>query len=80
MSRITLDCLGLNKKAKIIKIDNDNLFKRRLMDLGFIEGNIVQCVLVSPFKDPIAYKVLNTVIAVRKKDSKKILVEVINDD
>lgn len=79
MNKITLDCLQLNQKGKIISINNKEDIRRRLMDLGFIEGNEVKCVLYSPFNDPVAYKILNTIIALRKEDSKYIDVEVIKN-
>lgn len=80
MNIITLDCLQINQKGKIVKVNSKDNIKRRLLDLGFIEGNIVTCLLYSPFNDPIAYKVLNTVIALRREDSKDIEVEVIYND
>ncbi len=74
--RTTLDKLELGKKAKIISLNNSNI-KRRLMDIGLIEDSIVFCYLVSPLKDPIAYKIKNAVIAIRKSDGKDIEVEVL---
>ena len=45
-----------------------DVYKRQVM---------VSAILQSPFKDPIAYKIKNTVIALRNEDSKQILVEVL---
>ena len=47
--------------------------RQRLMDLGFVPGTKVQCVLISPFGDPKAYFIRGTVIALRKKDSSTVL-------
>lgn len=47
--------------------------RRRLMDIGFVEGTKVECVRISPFKDPKAYLVRGAVIALRKEDAKTIL-------
>lgn len=73
-----LDCLKIGDKAKIISLDNIGSIRRRLLDLGFVPGTIVECVLISPFKDPIAYKVHNAIIALRKNDSKLIRIEAIS--
>lgn len=46
--------------------------KRRLIELGFAPGSVVKCIGRSPLGDPTAYLVKNTVIALRKNDSKNI--------
>ena len=65
--------------VKIKKVNGDNDLKRRLLDLGFLPNNWVQCVLISPLKDPKAYKINNSVITIRNKDAKNIEVEYARD-
>ena len=48
--------------------------RRRLMDIGFVEGTEVECVGVSPWGDPSAYYLRGAVIALRKKDSQTVLI------
>lgn len=50
--------------------------RRRLQDIGLIEGTIVQCVGISPLKDPAAYLIRGAVIALRCEDAKKIVIEI----
>ena len=69
---MTLDMLDMNKKAVIKKVTGLEILKRRLLDLGFIPGNITECVLISPFRDPKAYLIDNNVIALRNIDAKYI--------
>jgi len=71
----TLDSLKIGKCCKVVKVNNNGTIKRRLLDLGLIPGTVVKAVLSSPFKDPIAYKIRNATIAIRKCDSKNIIVE-----
>ena len=71
----TLDSLKLKEKGIIRKIECNDSVKRRLLDLGLIEGTIIELILISPFKDPKAYKVRGTVIALRQEDTKNIYVE-----
>ena len=73
---MTLDKLDINKKARVISINNSSI-KRRLLDIGLIEGSIITSYLKSPFNDPIAYKIKNAIIAIRKCDSKEIEVELL---
>lgn len=75
MSKITLNNLKIGKSAKVISLNNIGTIKRRLLDIGLTPGTIVTSYLESPFKDPIAYKIKNAIIAIRKSDSKEIEVE-----
>jgi len=68
----TLDNILLNEVVTINKINGESQLKRRLLDLGFLPNSFVQCVLISPFKDPKAYKINGSVIAIRNKDAKNI--------
>ena len=71
----TLDNLKLKEKGIIRKVECNESIKRRLLDLGLIEGTIIELILISPFKDPRAYKVRGTTIALRQEDTKNIYVE-----
>lgn len=55
--------------AEIECLHNTGSIKRRLQDLGIVEGTRVQCVHISPFGSPIAYGVRGTVIALRTEDA-----------
>lgn len=72
---MTLSELELNQKCVIKKLNSTGIIHRRFQDLGLIPGNVVSCVLISPFKDPKAYKVNGMVLAIRNEDSKLIEVE-----
>ena len=71
---ISLNELNIKKKGVIKEITCDDNIKRRLLDLGLIEGTNIELVLVSPFKDPKAYEVRGTTIALREEDAKKIYI------
>lgn len=49
--------------------------KRRLYDLGFTNGALVQLLLISPSKHIKAYLIRNSVIALRNSDASKIEVD-----
>lgn len=71
----SLDNLEIGKTAKVISINNKGSIKRRLLDLGIVPSSLITAVLGSPFNDPIAYKVKNAIVAIRKSDSRDIMVE-----
>lgn len=69
---INLNQLPLYKNGIIKDINCEDGIKRRLLDLGLVNGTIIKPVLVSPSKDPRAFEVRNTIIAIRKKDAHNI--------
>ncbi|MEH7120041.1 FeoA family protein [Neobacillus vireti] len=63
------------EKGNVIKITSLNLegvMRRRLLDLGFVTGALVEVVRKSPLGDPIAFRVSQTTIALRKEESSQI--------
>ena len=64
-------------KAIITGLCAEGGIRRRLQDLGFVEGSQVDCVNVSPLGDPTAYRISNTIIALRHEDADTIKVRVI---
>lgn len=48
--------------------------RRRLQDLGLVEGARVECVGRSPGGDPSAYLICGAVIAIRAQDGRNVLV------
>ncbi len=72
-----LSDLKVGDKAIIKKMVTNENIKRRLLDLGLIEGTKIECVLKSFCNDPLAYIIRGAVIAIRKSDSSNIEVELI---
>ncbi len=71
----TLDQLKLNEYGIVKAIQCDSNIKRRLLDMGLIKGTKIKPVLVSPSKDPRAFEIRGTLIAIRKEDAIKIEIE-----
>ncbi|KSU62742.1 iron transporter FeoA [[Bacillus] enclensis] len=63
--------------VQIISMDLTGVMRRRLLDLGFVPGNVVTVVNKSPLGDPIAFRVSGTVIALRKEESSNIYGEMV---
>jgi ferrous iron transport protein A len=69
---MNLNDLQLNSVGKIEKIDCDDSIKRRLLDLGLVRGTKIVPILASPSKDPRAFLVRGSIIAIRKEEAEKI--------
>ena len=72
--KIRLCDLPLNKSGVIITIDLPQSRLRRLMDMGIMEGTKLTAAFRSISKTPIAFRINNTLIALRASDCKKILI------
>lgn len=71
----TLHNMHEGTSAKVKTLLNEGSMRRRLQDMGLIEGTKVICLQRSPAGDPIAYLIRGAVIALREEESSKILVE-----
>lgn len=67
---MSLDKLDIDKTAIISNLNCKGDLRRRLLDLGLLNGTPIKAVLSSPIGNPIAYEVRGTTIALRKEDSK----------
>jgi ferrous iron transport protein A len=64
----------IGERAVILKASAEKELLRRFYDIGLIPGSTVVLLHKSPLGDPYAIEVSGSVIAVRKKDLKNILV------
>ncbi len=70
----TLSMLEEGESAIVSELCLDGAIRRRLQDIGLIEGTMVRCLQKSPSGDPAAYLIRGAVIALRKQDAGRILV------
>ena len=72
---ITLYRVPEGKTAKVRSLQSTGSMRRRLQDIGLIEGTNVRCLQRSPAGDPVAYLIRGAVIAIRSEDCRNILVQ-----
>lgn len=70
----SLKKLNRGQKAVITRLESADDIRRRLQDMGLIEGTSVECVGKSPLGDPAAYLVRGAVIALRSQESDRIFI------
>lgn len=75
MRKNKLSDLKKGDKAIIKDIKVEGAMKRRLLDIGLIKDSTIECALESPLKDPKAYWIRGTLIAIRNNDANKIIIE-----
>ncbi len=72
--KVCLSDLKRGQKAIISKLAAYDDMRRRLQDIGLIEGTVVECMGKSPLGDPTAYLIRGAVIALRSEDAGRVLV------
>ena len=72
---LSLNDLPIGSKGSVYSLQFSGIERRRMLDLGLVQGTIVEALQKSPSGDPIAYFIRGAVIALRDEDAKKITVE-----
>ncbi len=65
----TLDTLKNGQSAQITAVKGSGAMQPRLCDLGFTKSSAVTCLFPAAFGDPCAYRVKDTVVALRRDDA-----------
>ena len=74
MKKLSLKDILINEDAYVTKITTDNDIKRRLLDIGLSKNTKVTPLFNSVSGGIRAYKIRNSIIAIRDNDAKMILV------
>ena len=73
---MTLEKLRPGERGTVLALRLQGPLRRRLRDLGLVEGARLQCLGRSPLGDPSAYLICGAAIALRRTDCRRIEVEV----
>ena len=63
-----------DQTAQIRSLTASGTTRRRLLDLGLVEGTLILCVGKSPSGDPAAFLIRGAVIAIRATDGEQVLI------
>lgn len=77
IQEIRLTDLREGQQARVTSILASGAMRRRLLDLGVIEGTNIICLQKSPAGDPIAFLIRGAAIALRSEDSSDIIVSMV---
>ena len=70
--------LQTGEKAVIVRVHGHGSFRKRLIEMGFIQGKEVKVVLNAPLKDPIEYEIIGYKVSLRREEAKQI--EVVTEE
>ena len=69
--------LNTGERGVIVKVLGHGGFRKRIVEMGFIKGKVVEVLLNAPLKDPIKYKILGYEISLRRKEAE--MIEIISE-
>ena len=64
--------------AVIVRVNGHGSFRKRLIEMGFIQGKEVRVVLNAPLKDPIEYEIIGYKVSLRREEARQI--EVVTEE
>ncbi len=64
--------LKTGEKALIVKLSGYGGFRKRIVEMGFVKGKIVEAVNVAPLRDPIEYYVMGYRVSLRRSEADNI--------
>ena len=60
-----LSDLKTGEKGVIVKVLGHGGFRKRIVEMGFIKGNVVKVLLNAPLQDPVKYQILGYEVSLR---------------
>ncbi|HIR85979.1 MAG TPA: ferrous iron transport protein A [Candidatus Limivicinus faecipullorum] len=71
---IGLQNLRPGETAVVESLNSSGALRRRLLDMGLVEGTRVECLGLSPAGDPRAFLIRGAMLAIRSGDCRDIIV------
>ncbi len=78
MDQRPLSHLRPGERGRIIRVRGDARFRRRIMEMGMVPGEVVEVVRLAPLGDPVQFRVKGYRLALRTREAAHILVEPLN--
>lgn len=64
--------LNTGEKGVIVKIQGHGGFRKRIIEMGFIQGKIVEVIHKAPLQDPVEYQILGYHVSLRLSEASQI--------
>lgn len=70
--------LKTGEKGVIVRVNGHGSFRKRLIEMGFIQGKAVTVVLNAPLRDPIEYEIIGYKVSLRREEAR--MIEVVSEE
>jgi len=74
----TLDSLRIGERGRIVDIDGDDAVSVRLLEMGLIEGEVIEVLALAPLGDPIEYLIRGYRLSLRKSEARRVQIVPLN--
>ena len=64
--------LKTGEKAVIVKVMGRGGFRKRIIEMGFVKGQMVEVLLNAPLQDPVKYKIMGYEVSLRRQEAEMI--------
>ena len=71
---ILLDAMPTGSRCVIVKVNGYGGLRHRLMEMGFVKGEVVTVMKNAPLLDPVEYKIMSSHVSLRREEAQKIQV------
>ncbi len=72
---VPMGTLTPGQRGRVVQVRGNARFRRRIMEMGVVPGEIIEIERLAPLGDPIEFKVKGYHLSLRKADADQILVE-----
>ena len=72
-----LSDLKMGERGVIVKVYGNGGFRKRIVEMGFIVGNMVEVVMKAPLRDPIVYQIIGYKVSLRREEAS--MIEVLSE-
>jgi len=70
--------LKTGDKGVVVKVLGHGGFRKRIVEMGFIKGKIVEVLLSAPLRDPVKYRIMGYEISLRREEAS--MIEIISTE
>ena len=64
--------LKTGEKGVIVKVSGHGGFRKRIIEMGFIKGKLVEVLMNAPLQDPVKYRVMGYEVSLRHQEAERI--------
>lgn len=72
--------LKTGESGVVVKILGHGAFRKRVIEMGFVKGQIIKVLLNAPLKDPIKYSIMGYELSLRRSEAEMVEVLPVGDD
>ncbi len=73
-----LSDLHTGERGVIVKVTGHGGFRKRIVEMGFVKGQLVEVLLNAPLQDPVKYKIMGYEVSLRRAEAS--LIEIVTEE